>query len=86
VISAPASPERSAEISRGAQSFVSSPGASGGRLPRFGIPPPKPKRILQDGEMMLDGEITPFDEELWKQHQDRWVQNLSKDNADDQNT
>lgn len=50
------------------------------------LPPPKPKRILQDGEMMLDGEITPFDEELWKQHQDRWVQNLSKDNADDQNT
>lgn len=27
------------------------------------LPPPKPKRILQDGEMMLDGEITPFDEE-----------------------
>jgi hypothetical protein len=50
------------------------------------LPPPRPKRILQDGEMMLDGKIMPFDEDLWKQHQDRWIQNLSKGNADNQDT
>ena len=48
------------------------------------LPPPKPKRILQEGEMMLDGEIMPFDEDLWNQHQGRWIQSFSKGNADDQ--
>lgn len=47
------------------------------------LPPPKPKRILQEGEMMLDGKIMPFDEDLWNQHQDRWVQSFSNGDTND---
>lgn len=47
------------------------------------MPLPKTKSILQEGEMMLDGEIMPFDEDLWNQHKDRCIQRFSKGNADD---
>lgn len=47
------------------------------------LPPPKLTRILQEGEMMLDGEIMPFDEDLWNQHRDGWIQSFSKGNTDD---
>ncbi len=48
------------------------------------LPSPKPKRILQEGEMILDGEIMPFDEDLWNQRQDRWIQTFSEGSTDDQ--
>lgn len=45
------------------------------------FPSPQTKRILQDGEMIIAGEIMPFDEKTWRQHQERWIENLSKGNT-----
>lgn len=45
------------------------------------LPPPTPSRILQDGEMMLDGEIMPFDAELWEEHKARWIEETSAESS-----
>lgn len=42
---------------------------------------PQPKRIIQDGEMLRDGKILLFDEKIWEQRQERWIENPSKGNT-----